>query len=129
MNAWIPYIVYIIVVVLSFIILYLLLQHEIAYNVILILFIVSVIGFIAVFLSIAWLDTSTFTDEELILLSTILLITAVIPIILILIMLYLKATSCDNSGDSYGSCKKEICYGPYDDNLCSKGLYDIKNIK
>lgn len=60
---------------LFYLLLYLLLQHDLAYNVILILFIVSVFGFIAVFLSIAWLDTSTFTDEELILLSTILLVT------------------------------------------------------
>jgi len=96
------YIIYFVVLIATFILCYFLSDcinnaNKNDYNTILLdILIASIIAIIAIFISVVWVDTSNLSDAELIALNVLLIITFGLPILIIVILVFIKESQKNN---------------------------------
>jgi len=128
MIVGILYIVYFAVLIITFLVCYFLAKlistcdFDVGFNNILIyLLMASIVALLVIFVSVIWVDTSNLSQPELIALNVLLLITFLLPIIIIVILVFMKEINndqnkcCDNS--SQNKCCDNLNQNKCCDNL------------
>lgn len=136
MIVGVLYAVYFIVIIIAFLVCYFLTElfstsdnkHEFT-NILLNIFIASIIGIIFIFVFITWSDTSNLSDTELIALNVLIIITFILPIIVIIILVFIKENKDLNKDGNKISCYKDPCdkelNKDYNKDSCNKDCCNL----
>jgi len=131
-NVGILWAIYIIVIVIAFIIFWLLLRNyqyycnSVGYG--FAFFIASILGAIAVFISVAWVNPNQLTSTEKIWLSVLFIIAFLLPIFTIIYIIWVSAyenTSCTCKKNPC-ECKKSLCTCKKNPCECKESLCTCK---